>query len=1131
MYRPVISPLNTNTTVPETFTVLQQRINTAEEQAEALIKDLGTLGVSGGELQMFSKPPGGPELHRPISPVHTRKAFTGENDTLWKNCESLVSRVCRMESIIQTLKLNIFRLQTEKELNPNSSAQLAERLKSVQEEHIQELRTVQREMMRLRQQLCEVNEEKEAAQDELHRLSAALEIATATKTDVVMAAEELKTVKSKMSRKLHELQEQLGQEVSLRLSLEESQAALLQRVQDMEKVVEQEREQVQLLQKECKALTRDSHETQERLQREQQRADKLEKAHKELKIESDAKESIIAQLSDEGKNTQLALNKEREKMRQLRSEVTSLREMAEKIQTLNDQLNRQCAEMSSTLRAVTMENAKLLTDHQAALKLEQEKMSQKLQEQDLLLDAARANIACELQSAQNEKVQLQKELVGEFSPRLAPLSVYLSVLLWSSCSEFLHSRHQEVEQRARAAEEKASAGKELHDSVITRLREDLETAIREREVLKKEKESLRIETRKTVSSMTEEKNRTETQLTENQLEVSALTSTLNKLEEENRGLLERLVTLEHQQHAQQQVEQVLADLMDSKNKLAYDKGKLQTKVQQLQEELESLADAQSNNHQLRKLNTALEAKYNQVNMEYSSCKINLQRLEAQLKQAQSVLERKEEDFALAIKSRDDALRESQKIKGHAEALEEREKQKIAKLQCQLADSKQDNSKMATTLENVLASHSKLQKALEKLQTELGCRDTEIAGLRRDRSQGQQKIQRLEAEVEELQAKLTTRETEYCNQVEPFQKVLEEVRRDNKKLALSLEQALQTNISLQGQLSHAQDELANQETYQQQLLDSREQVAEEARMEAQLFTERLESLKKQFKNEKETVRKAAQKEILELKKGLDETSSRSAELSRANRELRQKVVELENAAANQKAKIKSQKAQMKHYLKTKASKAQNAERLKEIEEELKQMETIKEQYQKKNYEQSQMIQKFMVEMTSLQTEIQKLAKSQHETTVQSRQQEIHLRAERKLRQELQDKCQSLEEKVKHLKKCKEATEQKLKEASLESQQITMNLEEAHKWFKSKFDSLQSELTKARLNNRMGEGLTSWENSEEDEPYSGDSPRRRSRVKQVKERPVKLPSQSSVNRWETKQELKLLSRMYQPESDKK
>ncbi|XP_064418253.1 coiled-coil domain-containing protein 150 [Latimeria chalumnae] len=1087
MYRPVISPLNTNTTVPETFTVLQQRINTAEEQAEALIKDLGTLGVSGGELQMFSKPPGGPELHRPISPVHTRKAFTGENDTLWKNCESLVSRVCRMESIIQTLKLNIFRLQTEKELNPNSSAQLAERLKSVQEEHIQELRTVQREMMRLRQQLCEVNEEKEAAQDELHRLSAALEIATATKTDVVMAAEELKTVKSKMSRKLHELQEQLGQEVSLRLSLEESQAALLQRVQDMEKVVEQEREQVQLLQKECKALTRDSHETQERLQREQQRADKLEKAHKELKIESDAKESIIAQLSDEGKNTQLALNKEREKMRQLRSEVTSLREMAEKIQTLNDQLNRQCAEMSSTLRAVTMENAKLLTDHQAALKLEQEKMSQKLQEQDLLLDAARANIACELQSAQNEKVQLQKELVGEFSPRLAPLSVYLSVLLWSSCSEFLHSRHQEVEQRARAAEEKASAGKELHDSVITRLREDLETAIREREVLKKEKESLRIE-----------------------LEVSALTSTLNKLEEENRGLLERLVTLEHQQHAQQQVEQVLADLMDSKNKLAYDKGKLQTKVQQLQEELESLADAQSNNHQLRKLNTALEAKYNQ---------------------AQSVLERKEEDFALAIKSRDDALRESQKIKGHAEALEEREKQKIAKLQCQLADSKQDNSKMATTLENVLASHSKLQKALEKLQTELGCRDTEIAGLRRDRSQGQQKIQRLEAEVEELQAKLTTRETEYCNQVEPFQKVLEEVRRDNKKLALSLEQALQTNISLQGQLSHAQDELANQETYQQQLLDSREQVAEEARMEAQLFTERLESLKKQFKNEKETVRKAAQKEILELKKGLDETSSRSAELSRANRELRQKVVELENAAANQKAKIKSQKAQMKHYLKTKASKAQNAERLKEIEEELKQMETIKEQYQKKNYEQSQMIQKFMVEMTSLQTEIQKLAKSQHETTVQSRQQEIHLRAERKLRQELQDKCQSLEEKVKHLKKCKEATEQKLKEASLESQQITMNLEEAHKWFKSKFDSLQSELTKARLNNRMGEGLTSWENSEEDEPYSGDSPRRRSRVKQVKERPVKLPSQSSVNRWETKQELKLLSRMYQPESDKK
>ena len=36
------------------------------------------------------------------------------------------------------------------------------------------------------------------------------------------------------------------------------------------------------------------------------------------------------------------------------------------------------------------------------------------------------------------------------------------------------------------------------------------------------------------------------------------------------------------------------------------------------------------------------------------------------------------------------------------------------------------------LENVLASHSKMQGALEKVQIELGRRDSEIAGLRKER---------------------------------------------------------------------------------------------------------------------------------------------------------------------------------------------------------------------------------------------------------------------------------------------------------------------------------------------------------------------------------------------------------------
>ena len=57
---------------------------------------------------------------------------------------------------------------------------------------------------------------------------------------------------------------------------------------------------------------------------------------------------------------------------------------------------------------------------------------------------------------------------------------------------------------------------------------------------------------------------------------------------------------------------------------------------------------------------------------------------------------------------------------------------MGNFQKQLAEAKEDNCKVTIMLENVLASHSKMQGALEKVQLELGRRDSEIAGLRKER---------------------------------------------------------------------------------------------------------------------------------------------------------------------------------------------------------------------------------------------------------------------------------------------------------------------------------------------------------------------------------------------------------------
>ncbi|XP_042805478.1 coiled-coil domain-containing protein 150 isoform X1 [Panthera leo] len=1024
MSRQVLSPTHINATASETFTVLQQRMRIAEEQTSSLRDDLIMLdfGEKRGQLEA-------PKCleealsQNIISPIQKEVICSGKTDILWNNCEFLVNRMCRLESLIQSLKMNIFRLQTEKDLNPQKTALLKDQLNAIQEKHTKDLKLLHLEVMNLRQQLRDVKEEEDKAQEEVQRLTATLEVASETKKNAAIIEEELKTTKRKMNLRIQELRRQLSQEKNLRESLEKSGSAMLFKIQEMESTVEVERKQVQILQQNCIALRSHIQTTQELLAQEQQKKRELETTISQLKSNLISRDDLISKLAEENKNMQMSFNKEHEENAYLRTEILSLRETSEKAQVSNDQLTRRCSELHSMLETVSMENARIISDHQAILQIEQKMMTQTFQEQNFLLDAAHASITTELQSVQNQKTQLQEHL------------------------DHLILEHNQCIQKAQDAEKRAALQKELLESTIARLRGELEASMQEKKSLLEEKERLQEEVNKTEKEIAQEKCNLEKELAKNKVDINTLTHNLQTLEEKNKHLSEQMASLELQQVpsdynelAQQQVEKVLGRITESKNKLAYEKGKLQIKVKQLEEQLHSFTETSSQNDHLRKLNKALEGSYMQM---------------------KSILEKNEEELSRAVKCRDAALKESQKLKGDLEALEDRESKKVGNFQRQLAEAKEDNCKVTIMLENVLASHSKMQGALEKVQIELGRRDSEIAGLKKERALNQQRVQKLEAEVDQWQARMLVVDAQHNSEMEPLQKALDVAREDNRKLAMSLEQALQTNNHLQTKLDHVQEKLENKELERQNLETFKERMTEESKVEAEMHAERIESLRKQFQTERETAKKAAQREMTELKKALDEANFRSVEVTRTNRELRQKLTELEKILNTSKEKIKNQKAQIKLHLSTKANNTQNVERMKQIETELRQMELIKDQYQKKNYEQSLSIQKFVSEMTNLQKEMQLLAKSQYETSARNKQQELRLEAERKVRQELENRCQELEETIRHLKKCKEATEHKLKEASVESEQITANLEEAHRWFKCRFDGLQLELTRNRL----------------------------------------------------------------------
>ncbi|XP_058520743.1 coiled-coil domain-containing protein 150 isoform X2 [Ochotona princeps] len=1070
--RPILSPTHVNATASEAFTVLQQRMRIVEEQTSSLRNDLIMLDYDDerGQLEAPSCSEDSTS-QRVITPVQNEVVSSGKTDVLWKNCEFLVNRMCHLESLIQSLKLNIFRIQTEKDLNPQKTAFLKDRLNTIQEEHSRDLKRLHLEVMNLRQQLRSVKEEEDKAQDEVQRLTATLEIASDTKKSAAIIEEELKTTKRKMNFKIQELRRQLAQEKHLRESLEKSGSAMLLKIQEMGSTVEVERKQVHILQQNCIALRGSIQNTQKLLVQEQQKKGQLESATSQLKFDIISRDDLISKLAEENKNLQMSLDKEQEENANLRSEIITLQEQSEKTEVLNDQLSKKCSELNIMLQTVSMENARIIADHQAILQVGQKMMTQTFQEQSLILNAAHATITSELQTVENEKTQLQEHL------------------------DRLILEHNQCVHKAQEAENRAALQKELLESTIARLRGELEVSIQENKSLLEEKERFQREINKTEKETKQEKHNMETELAKNKADINTLNENLQTLLEENKNLANQMASLDVQQitsdyHglAHQKVEKVLGKITESKNKLAYEKGKLQIKVKQLEQQLHAFTETNQQNDHLCKLNKALEAKYDQ---EIGDSRISLKtllnaiktmegRLEGKIdilasrpllsdespnflkrESVKSILEKNEEELCQAVKSRDAALKESQRLKGDLEALEDRESKKVGNFQRQLAEAKEDNCKVTIMLENVLASHSKMQGALEKVQIELGRRDSEIAGLKKERALNQQRVQKLEAEVDQWQARMLVVDAQHSSEMEPLQKALDTAREDNRKLAMSLEQALQTNNNLQTKLDHIQEKLESKELERQNLETFKERMTEESKVEAEMHAERIEALRKQFQTERETTKKAAQREVAELKKALDEANFRSVEVSRTNRELRQKITELEKVLNSNKEKIKNQKAQIKLYLSAKANNVQNIERMKQIETELRQMELIKDQYQKKNFEQSLSIQRFVSEMSNLQKEMQLLAKSQYDTSARNKQQELRLETERKIRQELENRCRELEDTVRHLRKCKEATENKLKEASVESEQITANLEEAHRWFKCRFDGLQLELTKNRL----------------------------------------------------------------------
>ncbi|XP_015768318.1 PREDICTED: coiled-coil domain-containing protein 150-like [Acropora digitifera] len=324
--RRVISPtLDAGSSPHYTFEVMQRRLQMAEDETKKLVEQLTEYGFNRDR-------PDDAEGAKPglIEPVKPFK-FTGINslqmDVLQRNYEQMVTRVCRAESTIQSLKLAMCSLEAEKNLAAvNKEPDEATLPKDTYEKEIKKLK---KDSQRYKKELEICEKGRKEAQDMVKRLASELDKSSQTGEQNRLKMEELKLSKQKLTKKINELKEEVVREKDLRASLEESHMSLLQRVSDMERIVESERGDVQTLAQECRTLRTEAVSAREECEKAQRLKGQLEALVVQLQEDAVNGDSQLATLTTERKTLDADITRVRKENNELRQQFELLRKSYE----------------------------------------------------------------------------------------------------------------------------------------------------------------------------------------------------------------------------------------------------------------------------------------------------------------------------------------------------------------------------------------------------------------------------------------------------------------------------------------------------------------------------------------------------------------------------------------------------------------------------------------------------------------------------------------------------------------------------------------------------------------------------------------------------------------------------------
>ena len=172
--RPVLTPSGhvIGESFTDTYEVLQSRLAGTEGATQLLARQLKELGFK----------PDNHRSHHPESVYHveyksdmivpSKQLPPPANYDTVRNYEGMVSRVCKLESVIHALKSSVLRLQSSQELAKKEKDSATEHLVAEQESHAQEVRTLNQDLALLRQKCLETADGQKRAEEKVGQIEA-----------------------------------------------------------------------------------------------------------------------------------------------------------------------------------------------------------------------------------------------------------------------------------------------------------------------------------------------------------------------------------------------------------------------------------------------------------------------------------------------------------------------------------------------------------------------------------------------------------------------------------------------------------------------------------------------------------------------------------------------------------------------------------------------------------------------------------------------------------------------------------------------------------------------------------------------------------------------------------------------